>query len=116
MEGLPVALTNEGSITVTKPVSVEADPVLPAKFKLDQNCPNPFNPTTRFSFSIPEAGFTTMRLYNINGEEVAILVNRELTAGQHEIVLDASELASGVYYARLQAGNKTATKKIILLK
>jgi hypothetical protein len=116
MDGFPQVITNEGTITVTQTVSVEKNSVSPAEFKLEQNYPNPFNPATTISFSLQQPGFTTLKIYNMNGEETAVLINAELTAVRHEVVWNASGAASGVYYARLQSGSSIATKKILLLK
>ena len=89
---------------------------IPDKFELSQNYPNPFNPTTTIEFTLPNAEFTTLKIYNIMGEEVATLVSERLTAGKHKNDWDASELASGIYLYRIQAGDYVNTKKMILLR
>jgi hypothetical protein len=83
---------------------------------LNQNYPNPFNPTTTISFSIPSSTFTSLKVYDILGNEVATLVNEEKPAGEHKITFDASKLTSGVYLFRLNSGNFTEIKKMILLR
>ena len=88
----------------------------PDKFELSQNYPNPFNPSTTIKYSVANAGFVTIKLYNIVGEEVATLVNEEEPAGYYQIKFNASNLASGIYFYTLTAGNFRETKKLVLLK
>ena len=90
-------------------------------FRLEQNYPNPFNPSTRIQFSIaPGNGRSgervTLKVYNVLGREVQTLVNENLHAGSYEITFDASGLASGVYFYRLQVGEFTQTKRLLLLR
>lgn len=94
---------------------------IPAKYLLEQNYPNPFNPTTTIRYSIPNDGIVTLKVYNINGQEVATLVNEPRVAGKYEATFDAksalgSSLSSGVYFYRVQVGNYSETKKMLLLK
>jgi hypothetical protein len=86
------------------------------KFTLEQNYPNPFNPTTTIGFGIPEKGNIKLSVLNILGEEIRVLLNEEKEAGYHSVDFDASELPSGVYFYKLQAGNYINTKKMILLR
>ncbi len=88
----------------------------PSDFKLDQNYPNPFNPVTSIMYTIPEESFVKLKIYNMLGNEVASLVNEEKPAGDYRIKFDASNLPSGVYIYRIQAGNFSATKKLMLIK
>ncbi len=85
-------------------------------FKLNQNYPNPFNPSTKISFSIPTSEFVTLKVYDVLGREVATLVNENLNAGSYSYNFDASNLTSGVYLYKLQAGKYSETKKMILSK
>ena len=85
-------------------------------FSLEQNYPNPFNPTTIISYSLPYTSKVVLKVYNLLGQEVASLINSQQTAGVHQVVFDGSNLASGVYFYRIQAGNFSATKKLILMK
>lgn len=78
--------------------------------------PNPFNPTTTISFSLPETGYTSLKVYDLLGNEVADLVNEVKDAGSYELQFDGSNLASGMYIYQLQAGSFTQTKKMILLR
>lgn len=88
----------------------------PASFKLYNNYPNPFNPSTTIKYSIPEASYTKLMVYNAVGSVVASLVNETKPAGNYEVEFSASDLASGIYYYILSAGNFTQTKKMLLLK
>ncbi len=100
------------------PTSVRAlsNSVTPTQFELKQNYPNPFNPTTTITFSIPSSEFVKLSVYNALGQEVATLVNQKLNAGQYSLLFDASNLVSGVYYYRIEAGNFTSTKRLVLLR
>ncbi|MFZ1080307.1 MAG: T9SS type A sorting domain-containing protein [Candidatus Kryptoniota bacterium] len=89
---------------------------IPTVFSLAQNYPNPFNPTTTIRYSIPNSSNVSMKIYNILGQEVATLVNQHQIAGNYTVTFDASRLASGVYFYRLNAGSFTAVKKMLLLK
>jgi hypothetical protein len=95
-------------------------PALPLDYKLYQNYPNPFNPKTTIQYSIPLVENVILKVYDILGTEVAILVNEEKLPGNYEIIWSASTeaglLPSGVYFYRLQAGSFIETKKMILLK
>ncbi|NUN70830.1 MAG: T9SS type A sorting domain-containing protein [Bacteroidetes bacterium] len=85
-------------------------------FNLSQNFPNPFNPTTNIRFSIPNSALTTLKVYNMVGQEVATLVNGQKEAGVYFVDFDASKLASGVYLYKLQSGSYVETKKMVLVK
>jgi hypothetical protein len=89
---------------------------MPSEFGLDQNHPNPFNPTTSIGFDLPEESYVDLTVYNIIGQEVARLVNSVLPAGHHAVSFDASALPSGMYFYRLDAGPYTSIKKMTLLK
>ncbi len=89
---------------------------IPVSYQLEQNFPNPFNPSTRIAYSIPEDGFVKLAVYNLLGEEVASIVNSVQKAGRYEVKFDASQLSSGVYIYRIESSNFTAAKKLMLLK
>jgi hypothetical protein len=88
----------------------------PETFELFQNYPNPFNPTTSFGFQIANFGMVTLVIYDMLGREVAMLVNEELPPGSHNVVWDASNYPSGVYFYSLQAGSFLETRKMVLIK
>jgi endo-1,4-beta-xylanase len=89
---------------------------IPSKYELDQNYPNPFNPSTNIRYSITKASKVTLKIYDILGREVQTLVNRVQAPGRYTITFNAQNLASGVYFYQINAGNFTATKKLMLLK
>jgi hypothetical protein len=89
---------------------------VPAEFSLLQNFPNPFNPSTTIQFALPRTGTTLLRVYNTLGMEVTTLVSGNLNAGTHTVNWDASGIPSGVYFYRLEAGEFSQTKKLILLR
>ena len=87
-----------------------------SEFRLAQNYPNPFNPATTISFDLKTAGKVALEVFNTLGQKVAVVVNENMAAGQHQIEFDASNLASGVYLYKLTSGNLTQTRKMMLLK
>jgi subtilisin family serine protease len=89
---------------------------LPLEYTLEQNYPNPFNPTTIIKYSIPEDGYVKLAVYNLLGEEVATVVSTFQKAGRYEVNFNASGLSSGVYVYKIEAGNYTASKKLVLMK
>lgn len=89
---------------------------VPEGFELGQNYPNPFNPTTNFKLRIAHSGFASVKVYDISGKEVAVLVNENLNAGVYNVDFDGSNLASGTYFYKFEAGTYTETKKMILVK
>lgn len=88
----------------------------PNQIILEQNYPNPFNPSTKISFNLPAREFVTLKIFNVLGNEVAILINDNLEAGLHEIPFNASGLNSGVYFYVISTKNFSSTRKMILLK
>ncbi len=101
---------------VWEPVGVNDESGIPQKFELKQNYPNPFNPTTKIKYALPKDAFVTLKVYNSLGQEVATLVNQNVSAGYHTIDFNASNLASGMYIYRIKAGNFVSIKKMMLLK
>jgi hypothetical protein len=89
---------------------------VPTKFALGQNYPNPFNPSTKIEFDLPVSGTTTLKIYNILGQEIASLVNGYRAAGHVSVTFDASRFSSGVYIYRLQSASGSITKRMVLLK
>ena len=100
------------------PFSTDVEQIsgLPQDFNLSQNYPNPFNPSTNIEYSIPEASFVQLKVYDILGNEVADLVNEEQSAGTYRADFTADNLASGFYVAQLRAGDFSKTIKMTLLK
>jgi len=88
----------------------------PEKFELSQNYPNPFNPNTIIKYALPQDGNVTLRIYDILGKEVAVLVNDFQKAGNYNINFDAHRLSSGVYIYKLESGNFAESKKLTLIK
>lgn len=98
------------------PVGVN-DNIVPAAFYVNQNYPNPFNPSTTISFGLAKESFVDLRVYNVLGQEVAVLINNQMKkAGNQQVKFDASSLSSGAYIYRLKADNQVVTKKMILTK
>ncbi len=89
---------------------------VPETYSLSQNYPNPFNPTTKINFSIPKQGFVTLKVYDVLGKEVKTLVNEQKPIGNYNIEFNGSNLASGVYFYRLEAGDFKEIKRMILIK
>jgi hypothetical protein len=104
-------------ISAGEAVSYEEEAQLPVTVELSQNYPNPFNPTTTIGYGVPENGEVTLEVFDIIGRKVATLMRGEhKTAGRYTINFDASNLASGMYIYRLQAGSSVITKKLTLIK
>jgi hypothetical protein len=88
----------------------------PETYSLTQNYPNPFNPSTTIKYSIPEQSFVKIKVFNLLGQEIAELVNQEQHIGNYQLSFDATNLPSGIYFYKLEAGNFVQTKKMILIK
>jgi hypothetical protein len=88
----------------------------PKEFKLEQNFPNPFNPTTTIQYQIPSDAKVTLKVYDILGSEVATIVNEEQEAGYKEVQFTGSNIASGMYVYRLTAGDYVSIKKMLMIK
>ena len=109
-----VSLTYVGSTPATL---VKASAQLPGSFMLSQNYPNPFNPTTNIQFTVPADGRAVLKVFNTLGQEVATLFDGEATTGTyHQVQFNASNLASGIYFSRLEFDGKMQMKKMVLLK
>ena len=104
-------------IDVVRSVNVGVqDSTLPTEFALEQNYPNPFNPTTTISFALPQARDITLTVYDVLGREVRELVSGRTPAGVHTISFGATDLPSGVYFYRLEAGDYVETREMVLLR
>jgi hypothetical protein len=93
-----------------------AQPTTPVDFALSQNVPNPFNPATEISFEMVSAGNVSLKVFNLMGETVATLVNGPMSAGNHTVSFNGSQLSSGVYFYTLEAAGKSETRKMLLTK
>lgn len=95
------------------PVNADDQPV---SFALSQNVPNPFNPTTTISFTLPESGVASLKVFDMTGREVASLLNGMASRGEHQVTFDGSQLSTGVYFYTLQFNGASETKKMVLVK
>ncbi len=104
----------DGGFQYSKTVAVSISS--PAKYSLEQNYPNPFNPATKIKYSLPQTSRVQIKVFDVLGNEVAVLVNEEKPAGIYELSWNAASLPSGVYFYQIKAGSYAAAKKAILLK
>jgi hypothetical protein len=88
----------------------------PQQITLQQNEPNPFNPTTTIRFSLPQREHVTLKVFDVNGREVATLVKGEMAAGNHAVTFAPRDLAGGLYFYQLTAGKFSQTRKAVLIK
>ena len=104
-------------ISISQPTDVENyNDFMPQQFELGQNYPNPFNQSTAIQISVPTRNRISITIYNIKGEVIEVLLDKEMQPGKHRILWDASNLAAGVYIYKMVAGSFTDYKKCILLK
>ena len=89
---------------------------IPSSFKLHQNYPNPFNPSTQIKYDLPYDADVKITVYDMLGKELAVLVNEQKTAGNYEVNFDASQLSSGMYFYKFEAGSYSETKKMLFVK
>ncbi len=111
----------DGTEHLTDPVSVNVvtsvvERVLPTKFGLAQNYPNPLNPSTTIEFGLPRSTHASLKIFNLLGQEIAVLVDEQLPAGIHKAEWNAQDMVSGLYLYRLKAGEFVETKKLLLLR
>jgi hypothetical protein len=109
----------EGSNWAQEKITLVEDKIisnLPTSYSLDQNFPNPFNPSTTIDYSVPEVSFITLKVFDVLGNEVATLVNENKPVGDYEVEFNRIELPSGMYFYQLRAGSFTETKKMVLIK
>jgi hypothetical protein len=103
-------------VTYTNATDVEDEKLNPNDFNLSQNYPNPFNPSTTIKYTLGEAQFVSLKVYDVLGNEVATLVKEEVIAGSYNVSFNANGLSSGIYFYSLTAGEITQTKSMMLLK
>ncbi len=89
---------------------------IPTDLRLEQNFPNPFNPTTKIKYAISSRQYASLKVYDVLGNEIATLVNEEKSPGNYEVEFNANNLSSGIYVYQLRAGTFIQTKKMILLR
>ena len=113
----------KGYIDIKSATDIDAvdELIIPKEYALAQNSPNPFNPSTKIQFDLPKAGHIKLSVFNLLGQTVRTLYNEKLAAGRHSIIFDGtdengSKIASGIYFYRLETGDFTQSKKMILLK
>ena len=97
-------------------VSVNEVEGTPTNYSLSQNYPNPFNPSTTIEFSIPEAGTVKLVVYDALGKEISVLENKELAAGKYSYNWNAGDLASGIYFYKMESNNFVQVRKMLLVK
>jgi len=114
--GGPGGQNMSGVVIVQNPVAVDDEQLIADKFELMQNYPNPFNPSTNIQYAIIDRQFVSLKIFNILGDEVAILVNEEKDRGVYDVTFNATGLSSGMYLYKLQAGLFVETKKMVLMK
>ncbi len=99
------------------PIGIDNDlSSLPDDITLSQNYPNPFNPTTTIYYTLPKSLFVSLAVYDFHGRKVQMLVDERKQAGLYNVEFEASHLASGIYFYRLQAGDFAQSKRMVLLK
>ncbi len=109
--------TSSGILRTIDPTLIDSyQRIIPIKPDLSPNYPNPFNPTTAFNYQMPQAGFVSLKVYDVLGREVATLVNEEKSAGRYTVNFEAPDLASGIYIYQLRVNDYESSKKMLLLK
>jgi len=107
-------IDNDGKFEYSNVISIEIN--IPLQYSLRQNYPNPFNPTTAISYSIPKEGLVTLKIYDVLGNEVALLVNNNQEAGNYEVIYEGRTQASGIYICKMSSGGYTSSIKMLMLK
>jgi len=105
--------TTNGGVTFVEEKEID---VIPNKYKLSQNFPNPFNPSTKIRYSVPQSSNVVIKVFDILGNEIEILVDEQKTTGTYEITWYAESLPSGIYFYQLQTSGFIETKKMVLMK
>jgi hypothetical protein len=115
----PPGTTAPGAVfqyTVGRTAAAPISDDLPREYTLFTNYPNPFNPATEIEYDLPKAGRVTLNIYDITGKRVAALVDHDQAPGRYRVRFDASNLASGIYFCQLNAGEFTARNKMLLIR
>lgn len=116
MKGLDIVSISPEIIINAGSVSSVTNSDLPVSFELKQNFPNPFNPNTIIKYQVAESGFVQLKVYDLLGNEISVLVNEEKEPGEYQIEFNASNLAGGIYFYRMTSAKYSSTRKMILLK
>ncbi len=103
-------------VTGSVPTPVEKEETVPAAYMLAQNYPNPFNPMTVIRFDLPEAGHTTLKVYDMTGRKVISLIDEHLTSGEYTVQWSPADVSTGTYFYRLLSGDFAQTKKLMIIK
>ena len=112
IHGHAISVFNEDGVTSI----IEEGQQLPDAFKLEQNYPNPFNPTTSLQYTVGSLQFVTLKVYDVLGKEIATLISEEKPAGEYGVEFNGTNLPSGIYFYRIQAGSYSETRKMVLLR
>ena len=107
-------IDNDGKFKYSDNVELKSN--LGKEYVLEQNYPNPFNPTTVISYSLPKASYVSIKVFDVLGNTIAILISKNQEVGSYKIVFNATELSNGVYFYKISANNFTSIKKMLLLK
>jgi hypothetical protein len=116
VNGIQILDTATVIFTPTNSVIDRSGNEIPTEFALKQNYPNPFNPTTKVTFGLPAGSHVVIKLYDVSGREMMTILDNRLDAGWYDATINASRLASGIYFYRLVAGGYVETKKMLLLR
>jgi hypothetical protein len=119
LNGKEYSFNESGTIEIAEPthrLTLKRKNVIPEHFALHQNYPNPFNPITKIRYSLPEISYVKLTIYDLTGRLVKTLVNETQQAGEKSVVWNARDVASGIYIYRIQSGEFTQTRKMVLLK
>ncbi len=121
IDGREVPISDSSTVRLDRPpshleIQTGRAEAMPTQYVLDQNYPNPFNPSTVIRYGLPRVSHVSLGVYNLLGERVAVLVDRDETAGTHEVAFAPTGLASGLYYYRLAAGGAVLTRTLMFLK
>jgi hypothetical protein len=109
-------IETNAKISYDNNTSVQNGSEIADSYGLYQNYPNPFNPVTKITFSIPQRGYVSLKVYDVNGKEISTLIEGRMEKGFNSITFDGNRLASGVYFYRIISGEFRETKKMVLLK
>ena len=118
VEGVCTLVCDEGLTNVDGECTSlnNSEIIIPTVYNLSSPYPNPFNPTTTISFSIPQSEMVSLNLYDITGKLITTLINEKLNIGYHSIDWDGSNQSGGVYLVRMESGNYVGTQKLLLVK